>query len=73
MRRKIASRFFVIEAVWYTLTSRIICNDKANYSYDFNLPLDWYLDEILFLAMTTKDGWGGLAESPRAMEVVVSR
>ena len=37
------------------------------------LPSDWYLDEVLLLAMPRKDGWGGLADGPRVMEVVVSR
>ena len=35
------------------------------------LPLDWYLDEVLLLAMPKEDGWGGLADGPRAMEVVL--
>ena len=30
-----------------------------------HLPLDWYLDEVL-LAIPKKDGWGGLADGPRA-------
>ena len=37
------------------------------------LPSDWYLDEVLLLAMPKKDGWEGLADVPRVMEIVVSR
>ena len=33
------------------------------------LPSDWDLDEVLLLAMTKKDGWRGLADDPRVMEV----
>ena len=33
------------------------------------LPSDWYLDEVLLMAMPKKDGWGGLADDPRVMEV----
>ena len=36
------------------------------------LPSDWYLDEVLLLAMPKKNGWGGLADGPWVMEVVVS-
>ena len=36
------------------------------------LPSDWYLDGVLLLAMPKKDGWGGLADGPRVMEVIVS-
>ena len=38
-----------------------------------NLPSDWDLDEVLLLTMPRKDGWGGLADDPRVMEVVVAR
>ena len=34
-----------------------------------HLPSDWYLDEVLLLAMPKTDGWGGLADGPRVMEV----
>ena len=34
---------------------------------------DWYLDEVLLLDMPSKGRWGGLADGPRAMEVVVPR
>ena len=37
------------------------------------LPSDWYLDEVLLLAIPKKDGWGGLADGPWVMEVVVYR
>ena len=37
------------------------------------LPFDCYLDEVLLSAMPKKDGWGGLADGPQAMEVVVYR
>ena len=39
----------------------------------FFLPSDWYLNEVLLLAMPKKDGWGGLADGPRVLEAVVSR
>ena len=37
------------------------------------LPSDCYLDEVLLLAMPKKDGWGGLADGLRVIEVAVSR
>ena len=37
-----------------------------------SLPSDWYHDKVLLLATPKKDGWGGLADGPRFMEVVVS-
>ena len=40
--------------------------------YIYILPSDWYLDEFFVLAMPKKDGWGGLADGPWVMEVVVS-
>ena len=46
---------------------------KRSQKYRFSLPSDWYLDEVLLLAMPKKDGWGGLADGPWVMEVVVSR
>ena len=42
-------------------------------TYEIALPSEWYIDEVLLLAMPKKDGWGGLADGPRVMEVVVSR
>ena len=45
----------------------------ATLSMSVTLPLDWYLDEVLLLAMPKKKGWEGLADGPRTMEVVVSR
>ena len=59
------------------MTSRLANNvGKKLFSY-FNptcaLPSNWYLDEVLLLAMPKKDGWGGLADGPRLMENVVSR
>ena len=37
------------------------------------LPFNWLVGEVLLLAMPKKDGWGGLADGLRAMEVVLSR
>ena len=40
---------------------------------DYRFCLHWYLDKVLLLAMPKKDGWGGIADVPRVIEVVVSR
>ena len=42
-------------------------------TFKVSLPSDWYLDEVLLLAMPEKDGWGGLADGPRVREAVVSQ
>ena len=69
----------VFEIVY--LTSRIINQKytvyfqifKVEVSLCWKCPLDWDLDEVLLLALPKKDGWGGLAGGPRAIEVAVSR
>ena len=38
-----------------------------------SLPSDWYVEEVLLLAMPKKDVWGSLADGPRVLEVVASR
>ena len=51
----------------------VIAYASRNLNNTVTLPSDWYLDEVLLLARRKKDGWGGLADGPRVMEVLVSR
>ena len=51
------------------LRINLVCDIMSNYF----LPLDCDLDKVLPMTLPKKDGWGGLAEGPRTMEIVVSR
>ena len=57
----------------YNGNSLIQVKDKMNNVQICLEFRNWYLDEVLLLAMPKKDGWGGLADCSRVMEVVVSR
>ena len=71
------SQFGPLGPLTGTVRSRMnsLTSDTAATNIIFTLsylPLDWNFVEVLLLALPKKDGWGGLADGPRAKEVVVS-